>query len=230
MAARKRAELFQSNPLCIRIHGARGFDQTGTKTPQPHQAVERSVEAPPALSHSGNPLSVDTQWRWAPEGHRVIVVSWLLYLEPRRAPATLSWSRFCEVAGAMPVSWDFGSRHNSTDDTQRVLAEFNGRLPLSTTFDTRARACRRPEHRGRRGHPSVHLWTDDDVLVNERWMPPLLGGFQEQNADWVMGRSRASWEAGVPDWFSIGTGWVFRPADYGDKPFVVTARITRRTA
>ncbi|MDP9227361.1 MAG: glycosyltransferase [Actinomycetota bacterium] len=153
----------------------------------------------------------------------MVVVSVAICTWNRASLLRRTLERFCEVAGAMPVSWELlVVDNNSTDDTQHVLAEFANRLPLRTTFERVPGLAVARNTAVRETTGQYILWTDDDVIVNERWMPTLLGGFQEQSADWVMGRSRASWEAGVPDWFSSRLAGYFALLDYGDEPFIVT--------
>ena len=155
----------------------------------------------------------------------MVIVSVAICTWNRASLLRRTLERFCEVAGTMPISWELlVVDNNSTDDTQSVLAEFASRLPLRTAFEPVAGLAVARNTAIREAKGSFLLWTDDDVIVGERWVPALLEGFQDRKADWVMGRSRASWEAGVPDWFSSRLAGYFALLDYGDEPFMVTDR------
>jgi GT2 family glycosyltransferase len=152
----------------------------------------------------------------------VVIVSVAICTWNRASLLRRTLERFCEVGGAMPVPWELlVVDNNSTDDTQQVLSAFEDRLPLRTTFERVPGVAVARNTAVRETTGQYLLWTDDDALVDERWMPTLLRGFQEQNADWVLGPSRALWEAGVPDWFSSRLAGYFALLDYGEEPFVV---------
>jgi glycosyltransferase involved in cell wall biosynthesis len=68
----------------------------------------------------------------------------------------------------------------------------------------------------------IVLWTDDDVIVEPRWIELIVGGFREHQADFVFGPSRPEWEQGTtPDWFSPVHYGKLALIDYGPASFVV---------
>jgi len=142
-----------------------------------------------------------------------------------RAPVlrrTLEHMRGMEVPS--PFDWELLVVDNkSTDDTQQVLNEMAGRLPLRSlrelqTGQSYARNLILREARGQ-----WIVWTDDDALVDPRWLATIMATFERTSADIVFGRVEAAWpNEQVPDWYSPRVSGLFALIDYGADAFVAT--------
>ncbi len=78
------------------------------------------------------------------------------------------------------VSWELiVVNNNCTDDTDEVLAEFVGRLPLVRLFEPtpgKSHAANRAVHEAR---GEYLVWTDDDVLVDADWLSAYITAFSQ---------------------------------------------------
>ncbi len=134
-------------------------------------------------------------------------------------------SRFAEIGSTIPGPWELiVVNNNCTDETDGVIQSFTGRLPIRRVFEPTPglSAARNAAIAAARG--DYIFWTDDDVIVNEEWIPALLDGLRSSNADWVFGRSEPVWEGGEPKWYSHDFDGYFALLNYGAEPFVVTDR------
>ena len=105
------------------------------------------------------------------------------------------------------ASWELLVVNNRcTDNTDEVLASFEGVLPLRGLFQERqgqsaARNLALAEFKGDR-----LLWTDDDVEPDPDWILALLDTFNEEQADVVFGPSFPIWVTRRPSWFGRSHG------------------------
>ena len=60
--------------------------------------------------------------------------------------------------------------NNSTDDTENVVAGFEGRLPVRHVFEPRAGKSHAANTVLREARGDLIVWTDDDVLVDAGWL------------------------------------------------------------
>lgn len=116
--------------------------------------------------------------------------------------------------------------NNSTDQTDRVVASYLEGLPvrvLNEPVAGKSRACNRAirEARG-----ELVLWTDDDVLVDRRWLSATVDAFTRWQADWVFGPSDPIWPVGSPSWYVEELRPSFSVLNYGSREFQVTNRNT----
>lgn len=131
-------------------------------------------------------------------------------------------SRFAEIGSTIPDPWELiVVNNNCTDETDAVIQSFTGRLPIRRVFEPTPGVsfARNAAVAAARG--DYIFWTDDDVIVNEQWIPALLDAIRVSNADWVFGRSEPIWEAGVPKWYSHEFDGYFALLNYGSEPFSV---------
>jgi glucosyl-dolichyl phosphate glucuronosyltransferase len=73
------------------------------------------------------------------------------------------------------IAWEvLVVNNNSTDDTDSVIARHQESLPLRRLFESKQGHCnaRNTAVAGARGE--LVLWTDDDVLVDKRWLAALV--------------------------------------------------------
>lgn len=77
------------------------------------------------------------------------------------------------------VEWELlVVNNNCTDDTDAVLASFAGRLPVRRLFEPEAGQSNARNHAVREAAGDYILWTDDDVLVDERWIAEYCAAFE----------------------------------------------------
>lgn len=121
------------------------------------------------------------------------------------------------------ASWEVLVVNNRcTDNTDAVIASFEGRLPIRRLFEEKAgqsaaRNCAIQAFRG-----AKLIFTDDDVEPRQDWIVRLLETFVLHGADVVYGRSVPIWLAGQPTWFGPAFTGQFALLDYGPKVFVAT--------
>jgi len=93
------------------------------------------------------------------------------------------------------VDWEVAVvNNNCTDATDRVIADFAGRLPLKRLFEATPGHSHARNRAVREVKGDLLLWTDDDVLVDRNWLVEYVAAF---NAD-----PAAAYFAGpVEPWF-----------------------------
>ena len=96
--------------------------------------------------------------------------------------------------------------NNSTDDTESVIMEFRGALPIRSVFEplpglSNARNRCIDEARG-----AYVLWTDDDVVVDPRWLREYVRAFMEMPSAAIFGGPIRPWFQGVPPKWLV-TAW-----------------------
>jgi glycosyltransferase involved in cell wall biosynthesis len=118
--------------------------------------------------------------------------------------------------------------NNCTDDTDQVISSFTGRLPIRRIFERRpgqsnARNTAVREARGR-----YILWTDDDVLVGERWIIAYVEAFERWPDAVVFGGPISPWFAAKPPvwlesaWAPLAVAYATR--DFGPEPLRLDGR------
>jgi glycosyltransferase involved in cell wall biosynthesis len=95
--------------------------------------------------------------------------------------------------------------NNSSDDTQCVLSDFVGRLPLRALKEAKpgkSNAANLVVHEAR---GEYILWTDDDVLVSSDWVQEYVTAFRRYPKAEVFGGRIDPWFEGTPPrWLSEG--------------------------
>ena len=64
--------------------------------------------------------------------------------------------------------------NNSTDDTQQVIREFHGLLPLRSVMESAPGQCNARNRALKESDAELILWTDDDVLVAPDWIEQFV--------------------------------------------------------
>jgi len=121
------------------------------------------------------------------------------------------------------VDWELlVVNNNSTDATDAVVRSFTARLPIRLLQEKIAGLSYARNRAIQAATGDILLWTDDDVLVEPRWLERIINGFRTFDADFVFGPSRPAWEVGsAPEWFSPLHYGKLALIDYGAQPFRV---------
>jgi len=114
--------------------------------------------------------------------------------------------QFKNLKPADGVDWELiVVDNNSTDDTQNVLADFVGRLPLRALREPTPGKSNAANLIVRESRGEYILWTDDDVLVNPEWLREYVGAFDRYPDAEVFGGRIDPWFEGTPPrWLSEG--------------------------
>ncbi len=125
---------------------------------------------------------------------------------------------------AIPVDVDWELlviNNNSTDATPEVLATFEGALPLRVLIEPEAGLSNARNRAVREATGDYILWTDDDVLVDEKWMKAYSSSFQLWPDAAIFGGNIEPWfEGNPPEWLQRGWKHVasaFASRDLGDQ-------------
>lgn len=113
--------------------------------------------------------------------------------------------------------------NNSTDDTERVLDTFKGRLPLRRAFEPKQGNSHARNTAVREARGDYVVWTDDDVLVEADWLAAYARAVERHpSAALFGGPVRPRFEGTPPAWLSDAwqeIGPAFAARDLGDEPF-----------
>ena len=113
--------------------------------------------------------------------------------------------------------------NNSTDDTERVLETFEGRLPLRRAFEERQGLSHARNAAVKEAGGEYIVWTDDDVFVREGWLAAYARAVERHPEAAVFGGPiRPRFEGTPPAWLSDTwqeVGPAFAARDLGDEPF-----------
>ena len=113
--------------------------------------------------------------------------------------------------------------NNCTDDTERVLEAFEGRLPLRRAFEPKPGHSHARNAAVREARGEYIVWTDDDVLVGEGWLAAYARAVEQHPEAAVFGGPiRPLFEGTPPAWLAAAwrdVGPVFAARELGDEPF-----------
>lgn len=123
-----------------------------------------------------------------------------------------------------PGGWEvLVVNNNSTDDTERVLDAFEGRLPLRRAFEPKQGTSHARNTAVREARGDYVVWTDDDVLVEAGWLAAYARAVERHpSAALFGGPVRPRFEGTPPPWLSDAwqeIGPAFAARDLGDEPF-----------
>ena len=88
--------------------------------------------------------------------------------------------------------------NNSTDATEEVLASFASHLPLRAIMEAEPGLSNARNRAVREATGDYVLWTDDDVLVDERWMTAYCEAFVRWPEAAIFGGNIRPWFEGTP--------------------------------
>jgi hypothetical protein len=151
--------------------------------------------------------------------------------------AVCTWNRAAllpEVLGRLaraqhpPGAWEvLVVNNNSTDDTERVLEAFAGRLPLRRAFEPKQGRSHARNAAVREVRGDYVVWTDDDALVDAGWLAAYARAVGRHPEAVVFGGPiRPLFEGTPPAWLSAAwrdIGAAFGERDLGGEPFELDA-------
>jgi glycosyltransferase involved in cell wall biosynthesis len=116
--------------------------------------------------------------------------------------------------------------NNSSDGTRRVCEEFSrtSPLPFRYFFEGKQGLSHARNRSIREAGGDILIFTDDDVVVDTRWLAEFERTFRQHEADAVFGPIRPEWQGNIPPWFSPMLNAPYALLDYGPNLFRVTAR------
>lgn len=121
--------------------------------------------------------------------------------------------------------------NNCTDDTDRVLAEFTGPLPLRREFEPRQGLSNARNRVLEAARGDYIVWTDDDVIVDREWLAAYARAFRRWPEAAVFGGFiRPRYEEPAASWIIenetlLGGPLVIR--DFGDNPVLLSVEERR---
>ena len=113
--------------------------------------------------------------------------------------------------------------NNCTDNTAATLQSFAGRLPLRTIFEPRPGLSNARNRAVAEATGDYLVWTDDDVLVDRRWLAAYAQAFERWPTAAFFGGPIEPWFEGTPPRW-LAEHWrkvshVFAVRELGDVPF-----------
>ena len=145
-----------------------------------------------------------------------------------------SLARTLESLTAMRVpdglQWEVIVVNNgSQDNTDAVIARFEGKLPIRREFQPIPGASNARNHAVAVAQGAYLLWTDDDAMVDPEWIEAYLGAFRQWPSAAIFGgKIIPSFEEPMPQWLrdcwrtTVDSAYAYR--DFGDSPFPLTLK------
>src|SRR5688572_8969718 len=113
--------------------------------------------------------------------------------------------------------------NGSTDDTERVLDAFAGRLPLRRVFEPNPGLSHARNTAIKHATGDYIVWTDDDALVHADWLSAYEQAVERHPEAAIFGGPvRPRFEGTPPPWLSAGWEQIspaFATRDLGDESF-----------
>jgi glucosyl-dolichyl phosphate glucuronosyltransferase len=112
--------------------------------------------------------------------------------------------------------------NNCTDQTDDVIREFEGRLPIRRAFEPMPGLSNARNRVVAEATGDYILWTDDDVTVSPDWLAAYASAFRERPEGALFGGPIRPWFDGAPPkWltqiYPVIAG-VYAARDFGDEP------------
>jgi glycosyltransferase involved in cell wall biosynthesis len=121
--------------------------------------------------------------------------------------------------------------NNCTDETDRVLEEFAGFIPLRSEFEPRQGHCHARNRVLEAARGDYIVWTDDDVIVDRDWLAAYARAFRRWPEVAVFGGFiRPRYEEPVASWIIKNETLLCGPLvirDLGDKPVLLSVQERR---
>ena len=109
--------------------------------------------------------------------------------------------------------------NNSTDNTRGIVEEFSraGTVPVRYIFEPQQGLSKARNTGIKNAQGKYLLFTDDDVLVERKWLLAIEKTFREEGADCVGGRIMPIWPGKEPKWLPSKRRSFLAILDYGNK-------------
>lgn len=158
-------------------------------------------------------------------------------LTPRISVVICTWNRsrllrktlehMALLDTAPGIQWELiVVNNNCTDDTDTVLAEFQGRLPLVRLFEPTPGKSYAGNLAVREATGEYIVWTDDDVLVERNWLKAYLAAFVRwPDASLFAGAIDPWFETPPPSWLRqvfANVANAYAALDHGPTGFAMT--------
>ncbi|WP_305046453.1 glycosyltransferase [Geoalkalibacter sp.] len=141
----------------------------------------------------------------------------------RAALLTQTLENMLNLKSDASFSWELLIvNNNCTDDTDKVIAEFSGLLPIRRIFEPTPGLSNARNAAVRNATGDYIVWTDDDVLVDSDWLLAYARAFREWPDAAVFGGPITPWFEGEPppwlkeSWHVVSAAFAVR--DLGDEP------------
>jgi glycosyltransferase involved in cell wall biosynthesis len=128
------------------------------------------------------------------------------------------------------VEWELlVVNNNSTDATAETLASFAGRLPMRAVFEAEPGLSHARNRAVREAVGEYILWTDDDVLVEEKWLAAYAEAFKQWPEAAIFGGNIEPWFEGTPPrwlprvWSRVASAYASR--DLGEQSFELSKEL-----
>ena len=113
--------------------------------------------------------------------------------------------------------------NNCTDDTDRVIATYSGRIDHLTGVHESRQGLSYARNRALKEAKGDYVcFLDDDVVVDPRWLNGVAAAFDRYQADIVGGRSYLILPCDKPAWFYPELEILLSKLDYGSRPLIGT--------
>ena len=109
--------------------------------------------------------------------------------------------------------------NNSTDDTEIVVEQFKNRLPIRHVFEPKQGLSHARNRAIEESKGEVIIWTDDDVLVDPKWLVEYIKGFKKYP-------EAAFFGGPIEPWFEVEPPkWIMRNFDLFSTAFACRNKI-----
>jgi glycosyltransferase involved in cell wall biosynthesis len=119
------------------------------------------------------------------------------------------------------LTWEIVIVHNSPDHTDDVIREYLNRLPVRKELETQAGLSNARNQAIDTAKGEYIVWTDDDVIVDARWLSAYVDAFQRWPAGAVFGgRIKPRYDPPVTRWIAKAETQLEGPyaiRDFGDR-------------
>jgi glycosyltransferase involved in cell wall biosynthesis len=111
--------------------------------------------------------------------------------------------------------------NNCTDDTDSILTKYVEVLPIRRIFEPKQGLSNARNAAVTAARGDYIIWTDDDVLVDERWVAAYVEAFRRWPDAVVFGGKVLPWfQVDPPPWLSQNIDWLgncYALTDFGDE-------------
>nr|WP_321399877.1 glycosyltransferase [uncultured Desulfobacter sp.] len=122
--------------------------------------------------------------------------------------------RLCHIIVPEGISWELIIiNNNSTDNTDNVIEQFKADLPIKRYFEGEPGLSNARNKAIDMATGDYIIWTDDDVLVDDRWLAAYVDAFLRYPEAAVFGGPISPWFEGIPPKW-LNDNWHYIQASY----------------